>query len=126
MDVVYYWVWFLINTVTREDDGASSEWVEKKRKKDDDSILTKTGGCGYYCNLCLLINVGGAYIPPARLRIMQAQITDKTRYGKLYFKLLFIFYYYSLFLFSVPYQRMAWEALKKSINGLINKVRTIT
>ena len=70
--------------------------MEKKRKKDDDSILlTKTGGCGYfYCNLCLLINVGGAYIPLARLRIMQAQITDKTRYGKLYFKLLFIFYYY--------------------------------
>uniref|UniRef100_A0A1X7U5N9 MIF4G domain-containing protein n=2 Tax=Amphimedon queenslandica TaxID=400682 RepID=A0A1X7U5N9_AMPQE len=70
---------------SRDDDGAS-EWVEKKRKKDDDSILTKTGG---------------AYIPPARLRMMQAQITDKT---------------------SAPYQRMAWEALKKSINGLINKV----
>ena len=57
--------------------------MEKKKKKDDDSILTKTGGCGYYyCNLHLLINVGGAYIPPARLRMMQAQITDKTRYGK--------------------------------------------
>ena len=23
---------------------------------------------------------------------------------------------------SEPYQRLAWEALKKSINGLINKV----
>ena len=23
---------------------------------------------------------------------------------------------------SAPYQRLAWEALKKSINGLINKV----
>lgn len=44
---------------------------------------------------------GGMYIPPAKLRALQAQITDKT---------------------SKEYQRMAWEALKKSINGLINKV----
>ena len=52
-----------------------------------------------------LLNVrsGGTYIPPARLRALQAQITDKT---------------------SKEYQRMAWEALKKSINGLINKVNT--
>ncbi|PGH23271.1 pre-mRNA-splicing factor cwc22 [Polytolypa hystricis UAMH7299] len=44
---------------------------------------------------------GGTYIPPARLRALQAQITDKS---------------------SKEYQRMAWEALKKSINGLINKI----
>ncbi|KAK3767407.1 hypothetical protein RRG08_032085 [Elysia crispata] len=44
---------------------------------------------------------GGAYIPPAKLRMMQEQITDKS---------------------SVAYQRMSWEALKKSITGLINKV----
>ncbi|ORX98421.1 armadillo-type protein [Clohesyomyces aquaticus] len=43
---------------------------------------------------------GGAYIPPARLRAMQAAITDKS---------------------SPEYQRMAWEALKKSIQGMINK-----
>nr|XP_037283112.1 pre-mRNA-splicing factor CWC22 homolog isoform X2 [Rhipicephalus microplus] len=43
---------------------------------------------------------GGAYIPPARLRMMQQQITDKS---------------------SAEYQRIAWEALKKSINGLVNK-----
>ena len=43
---------------------------------------------------------GGAYIPPARLRAMQAAITDKK---------------------SPEYQRMAWEALKKSIQGMINK-----
>ncbi|OAA34538.1 Armadillo-type fold protein [Metarhizium rileyi] len=46
---------------------------------------------------------GGTYIPPARLRALQAQITDKS---------------------TKEYQRMAWEALKKSINGLINKVNT--
>ena len=44
---------------------------------------------------------GGVYLAPARLRALQAQITDKS---------------------SSEYQRMAWEALKKSINGLINKV----
>jgi len=41
------------------------------------------------------------HIPPAKLRMMQEQITDKN---------------------SLAYQRMSWEALKKSINGLINKV----
>ncbi|KAJ1908983.1 pre-mRNA-splicing factor cwc22, partial [Tieghemiomyces parasiticus] len=46
---------------------------------------------------------GGAYIPPARLRQMQAQITDRS---------------------SPEYQRMSWEALKKSINGYVNKVNT--
>ncbi|KAK5202174.1 pre-mRNA-splicing factor cwc22 [Cryomyces antarcticus] len=49
----------------------------------------------------LSMRSGGMYIPPARLRALQAQITDKR---------------------SKEYQRMAWEALKKSINGLINKV----
>lgn len=46
---------------------------------------------------------GGTYIPPAKLRALQAQITDKS---------------------TKEYQRMAWEALKKSINGLVNKVNT--
>nr|CDS35291.1 pre mRNA splicing factor CWC22 [Hymenolepis microstoma] len=44
---------------------------------------------------------GGAYIPPARLRQMQTKITDKS---------------------TDAYQRIAWEALKKSIQGLINRV----
>ncbi|XP_005346685.1 pre-mRNA-splicing factor CWC22 homolog [Microtus ochrogaster] len=58
----------------------------KKKKDEQDPLLTRTGG---------------AYIPPAKLRMMQEQITDKN---------------------SLAYQRMSWEALKKSINGLINKV----
>lgn len=49
----------------------------------------------------LTMRSGGTYIPPARLRALQSHITDKS---------------------SKEYQRMAWEALKKSINGLINKV----
>lgn len=46
---------------------------------------------------------GGAYIPPHRLRQMQQSVKDTS---------------------SEEYQRITWEALKKSINGLINKVNT--
>lgn len=60
--------------------------MKKKKKDEQDPLLTRTGG---------------AYIPPAKLRMMQEQITDKN---------------------SLAYQRMSFEALKKSINGLINKV----
>ena len=49
----------------------------------------------------LTSRTGGAYIPPAKLRMMQAEITDKS---------------------GAAYQRIAWEALKKSIHGHINKV----
>ncbi|XP_037345107.2 pre-mRNA-splicing factor CWC22 homolog [Pungitius pungitius] len=71
---------------TQREAGAEEEPPVKKKKEEIDPILTRTGG---------------AYIPPAKLRMMQQQITDKT---------------------SLAYQRMSWEALKKSINGLINKV----
>ncbi len=49
----------------------------------------------------MLGRAGGAYIPPAKLKQLHESITDKT---------------------SEDYQRLTWEALKKSINGLINKV----
>ena len=52
-------------------------------------------------NKLLSARSGGTYVPPARLRALQSQVTDKA---------------------SKEYQRMAWEALKKSINGLVNKV----
>ncbi|KAG8242293.1 pre-mRNA-splicing factor cwc22 [Homalodisca vitripennis] len=51
----------------------------------------------------LTTRTGGAYIPPAKLRMMQESITDKA---------------------SAAYQRLAWEALKKSIQGHVNKVNT--
>lgn len=44
---------------------------------------------------------GGTYVPPARLRALQAAFKEKG---------------------TKEHQRMAWETLKKSINGLINKV----
>ncbi|XP_063933795.1 uncharacterized protein LOC135145608 [Zophobas morio] len=51
--------------------------------------------------LSLGSRAGGVYIPPARLRAMQAEIKDKS---------------------SKEYQRLTWDALKKSLNGLINKI----
>ncbi|TKR80656.1 hypothetical protein L596_014695 [Steinernema carpocapsae] len=44
---------------------------------------------------------GGAYIPPAKLRMMQEQIADKN---------------------SEQFQRMNWELIKKKIHGPVNKV----
>ncbi|XP_045514628.1 pre-mRNA-splicing factor CWC22 homolog [Pieris brassicae] len=71
----------------KRDERRNEGKMEAPRKsKTDDMLNTRTGG---------------AYIPPARLRMMQAQITDKA---------------------SVAYQRLAWEALKKSIHGHINKI----
>ncbi|XP_030747877.1 pre-mRNA-splicing factor CWC22 homolog [Sitophilus oryzae] len=62
--------------------------IKPREKKTVDLLTSKTGG---------------AYIPPAKLRMMQAEITDKS---------------------SAAFQRIAWEALKKSIHGYINKVNT--
>ncbi|KAL8240296.1 hypothetical protein R6Q59_013651 [Mikania micrantha] len=44
---------------------------------------------------------GGVYIPPFKLARMMSGVQDKS---------------------SIEYQRMTWDALRKSINGLVNKV----
>ncbi|KAK9059778.1 hypothetical protein SSX86_020482 [Deinandra increscens subsp. villosa] len=44
---------------------------------------------------------GGVYIPPFKLARMMSGVEDKS---------------------SMEYQRMTWDALRKSINGLVNKV----
>jgi hypothetical protein len=53
---------------------------------------------------CCAGRAGGAYtyIPPFKLARMMAEIQDKS---------------------SPEAQRMTWDALRKSLNGLINKVR---
>ncbi|KAM3719312.1 Pre-mRNA-splicing factor [Dirofilaria immitis] len=60
----------------------------QKSKKDMDLLHTRTGG---------------AYIPPAKLKMMQEQINDKN---------------------SEMYQRLDWERLKKRIHGQVNKANT--
>ncbi len=44
---------------------------------------------------------GGVYIPPFKMRMLEKSISDKA---------------------STEYQRLTWDALKKSLNGLVNKV----
>ena len=44
---------------------------------------------------------GGLYVPPAKMRAMMRDMKDTS---------------------SKEYQKLSWEALKKSINGLVNKV----
>ena len=51
-------------SVTRSS-SAQDEPTAKKKKDELDPLLTRTGG---------------AYIPPAKLRMMQEQITDKNRH----------------------------------------------
>lgn len=52
-------------------------------------------------NMADTTKTGGRYIPPFKLAQMRANLTDHT---------------------SDEFQRAMWEALRKSINGLINKV----
>ncbi|GAU98157.1 hypothetical protein RvY_09337 [Ramazzottius varieornatus] len=75
--------------------------VERVRRDVEEPPAKRTKTTAQDASQLLTTKTGGAYIPPARLRLMQAAITDKS---------------------SVNYQRIAWEALKKSIHGLINKV----
>ncbi|XP_050371524.1 uncharacterized protein LOC126789418 [Argentina anserina] len=52
-------------------------------------------------NIASLGKTGGVYIPPYKLARMMKEVEDKS---------------------SVEYQRLTWDALRKSINGLVNKV----
>ncbi|KAH0563993.1 hypothetical protein KQX54_008517 [Cotesia glomerata] len=80
-------------------DGAKKD---EKNKIQDEELGNITRAQKRTVDL-LTSKTGGAYIPPAKLKLMQAEITDKS---------------------SAAYQRIAWEALKKSIHGHINKVNT--
>ncbi|KAL2434941.1 Pre-mRNA-splicing factor cwc22 [Exophiala dermatitidis] len=92
----------------REIDERERQLLERFKPRESDEIRRKpmtaeekqAAAKAEYEKL-LNMRSGGTYIPPAKLRALQSQITDKS---------------------SKEYQRMAWEALKKSINGLINKV----
>lgn len=76
-------------------DGSANNAVAKKSEFDPAAEFAKL----------VSTRSGGAYIPPSRLRAMQKDAEkDKS---------------------SVEWQRMTWDALRKSINGLINKVSGI-
>jgi pre-mRNA-splicing factor CWC22 len=79
--------------------------VRRREEVQEDKPLTaaekQAAAKAEYARL-LTMRSGGTYVPPARLRALQAEIGNDPQ--------------------SSEFQRMAWEALKKSINGLINKV----
>ncbi|WVF68671.1 pre-mRNA-splicing factor CWC22 [Kwoniella sp. CBS 6097] len=86
----------------------NNELKNKSNGNEDGTVALKNGGSKAdevaKAEFAKLIGSrsGGAYIPPAKLRAMQAEAAkDKT---------------------STEYQRLSWDALKKSINGMINKV----
>lgn len=87
-DLVHFFLDFIIFTGLLSKQTNMSEKEASKSQADAKASLAKT-------------LTGGAYIPPAKLKLLQGAITDKS---------------------SVEFQRLAWEALKKSIHGLVNKV----
>ncbi|XP_037958134.1 pre-mRNA-splicing factor CWC22 homolog isoform X2 [Teleopsis dalmanni] len=97
------------NETVRKDENTKQPVVSSNEKsaneEDDNATVTdpKARITDRERNTVKLLTsrTGGAYIPPAKLRMMQDKITDKS---------------------SAAYQRIAWEALKKSIHGYINKV----
>ncbi|KAL8548520.1 hypothetical protein ACS0TY_007718 [Phlomoides rotata] len=73
----------------------------KKSRKDE---TVKKGDVKENVGIDAVANLGrsgGVYIPPFKLARMMKEVEDKS---------------------SIEYQRMTWDALRKSINGLVNKV----
>jgi len=68
--------------------------TESDTKKETKPLVVKNNTNG---------RAGGAYVPPFKLAQMMREIEDKS---------------------SPEYQRITWEALKKSINGLVNKINS--
>lgn len=77
------------------------------RQQQDEPGANVNDKSGYdaraeYLKLTAGTRSGGVYMPPARLRALQAEAAkDKT---------------------SAEFQRLAWDALRKSITGIVNRV----
>nr|GLL31833.1 pre-mRNA-splicing factor CWC22 homolog isoform X5 [Ipomoea trifida] len=69
---------------------------EENHKNEDSKVSKQEGNM-----ITQTGRSGGVYIPPFKLARMMKEIQDKS---------------------SVEYQRITWDALRKSINGLVNKV----
>ncbi|KAL4310267.1 hypothetical protein GQ457_01G024010 [Hibiscus cannabinus] len=85
------------NRLSRRDRDDNKE-KEEGEIKQNQSSLQQTNLNGDTANLG---RSGGVYIPPFKLARMMKETQDKS---------------------SVEYQRLTWDALRKSINGLVNKV----
>lgn len=86
------------HTSNRNRDVNSFKEKEEGEIKQKQSAVQQTNLNGDTANLG---RSGGVYIPPFKLARMMKETQDKS---------------------SVEYQRLTWDALRKSINGLVNKV----
>lgn len=85
-----------------EEDWERNRFLDRDRQKDEDAKeeeketipVKQLPDAG-------TIRTGGIYIPPHRMAQMMRDVQDKS---------------------SDQYQRLSWDALRKSINGLVNKV----
>ncbi|KFK42479.1 hypothetical protein AALP_AA2G262400 [Arabis alpina] len=82
------------DNVRKEDSRKREEKIEVVKPKVPELNPTEN-------NAMALGKTGGVYIPPFKLARMMKDVEDKS---------------------SVEYQRLTWDALRKSINGLVNKV----
>ncbi|KAF8811941.1 MIF4G-domain-containing protein [Phlegmacium glaucopus] len=83
---------------------AAIELSKSELNEKDQKLKEKDRETAQRAEFAKLLNTrsGGMYIPPARLRAMQeAASADKT---------------------SAEYQRLSWDALRKSITGIVNRV----
>ncbi|XP_044508980.1 pre-mRNA-splicing factor CWC22 homolog [Mangifera indica] len=81
------------------DQREEGELVEVSKKSNS---AGENANVNVYGNAALSLGrSGGVYIPPFKLARMMKEVEDKS---------------------SVEYQRLTWDALRKSINGLVNKV----
>ncbi|KAI6124023.1 MIF4G-domain-containing protein [Pisolithus croceorrhizus] len=81
---------------------AAVELEKTAKPKEQDSAQEQADKEAEFKKLISNSRSGGVYIPPARLRAMQAAAaTDKS---------------------SQEYQRLSWDALRKSITGIVNRV----
>ncbi|KAI5409985.1 hypothetical protein KIW84_055451 [Lathyrus oleraceus] len=73
-----------------------NEREEGRKKEEKHAVIPEING-----DASKLGKSGGVYIPPFKLARMMKEVDDKS---------------------SPEYQRLTWDALRKSINGLVNKV----
>ncbi|KAK9929496.1 hypothetical protein M0R45_026592 [Rubus argutus] len=87
----------------RKDEGEERRTLERKRDSRNDgwSILQERN---LNTDVANLGKSGGVYIPPYKSARMMKEVEDKS---------------------SVEYHRLTWDALRKSINGLVNKVNAV-
>ncbi|KAF2288503.1 hypothetical protein GH714_007957 [Hevea brasiliensis] len=85
----------------KEKDEVRGDGERGKLVEDSKPVKTTIGEGNLNADASNLGRSGGVYIPPFKLARMMKEIQDKS---------------------SVEYQRLTWDALRKSINGLVNKV----